>query len=83
MSDTTTDNLLRGLRGDQRLVIERMIAGHRLMWWGDNGPEMSGFDFWPQKRTVRALIRAGSLKWGNAYNKTQEECGIYPLELAV
>jgi hypothetical protein len=52
------------------------------MWWGDAGPELDGFPFWPQKRTVRSLIRDGVLKWSPPHNRTQDECGIYPIVLA-
>lgn len=65
----------------QRKLIERMQAGHRLWWFGDNGPELIGCPFWPQKRTVRALLRAGVLQWKPPQNKAQAESGICELEL--
>ena len=65
----------------QRKLIDLMRSGRRLMWFGDNGPELEGFPFWPQKRTVRALIREGVLKWGEPLNAAQAECGCYPVVL--
>lgn len=52
------------------------------MWYGESGPELGDTPFWPQKRTVRSMLRTGVLVWGKPLNKTQEECGIIPLELA-
>lgn len=65
----------------QRLVVERMRAGHTLIWFGGNGPEMSGYALWPQRRTVQALLKSGHLRWGKPYNAVQETLGIIPLEL--
>ena len=64
----------------QTLLIARMKAGHRLMWC-DSGPELSGFPFWPQKRTVRSLICQGILAW-KSLNTTQSAAGIYEVTLA-
>ena len=69
------------LRGARLRLVELMRAGHRLMWWGDSGPELDGFPFWPQKRTVRSLIRDDVLEWAPANNRTQDECGIRPVVL--
>jgi hypothetical protein len=65
----------------QQRLIDLMQRGHKLTWWGDNGPELEGTPFWPQKGTVRALIRRGVLKWGPANNRTQEQAGIFPVVL--
>ena len=35
----------------RRLLIQRMKQGRRLFWFGDNGPELDGFPFWPDKKT--------------------------------
>jgi hypothetical protein len=59
-----------------------MREGHTLMWCGNAGPELSSRPFWPQKRTVRALIRDGVLKWGEHNNETQRQTGICPILLA-
>jgi hypothetical protein len=75
MSASTT------LTSAQRLVLERMRRGHALFWFGGNGPEMNGFPFWPQKATVRALLRRGLLRWGKSLNQSQADVGICPLEL--
>ena len=64
----------------QQQVLDDLRNGRRLWWFGDNGPEMSGRPFWPQKRTVRAMLRDGLLRWKPYNNKTQEECGICELE---
>jgi hypothetical protein len=69
------------LRGARLRLVELMRAGHKLMWWGDNGPELDGFPNWPQKRTVRSLIRDGMLEWGPPNNSTQDKCGIRPVVL--
>ena len=69
------------LRGARLRLVELMRRGYTLLWWGDNGPELDGFPFWPQRRTVRSLIRDGVLKRGPANNRTQDECGIYPIVL--
>ncbi len=66
----------------QRHLIERMQTGHRLWWYGDNGPELMGFLCWPQKRTVRALLRAGVLRWKPILNKRHRDSGTCELELA-
>jgi len=66
----------------QREVIERMQRGETLMWHGNAGPQISGRPFWPQKRTVRAMLRAGLLVWGRHFNETQKELGICPLILS-
>ena len=65
----------------QQKLVELMQQGHKLMWFGDAGPELEGTPFWPQKGTVRSLIRRGVLKWGPANNRTQEQAGIFPLVL--
>lgn len=65
----------------QAEVIRRLKAGERLMWFGDSGPEISGRAFWPQKRTVRAMLKSGLLKWDEYNNETQRQCGIRPLVL--
>jgi hypothetical protein len=70
------------LHGARRRLVELMQRGYTLMWCGDNGPELSGHPFWPQKRTVRSLLRDGVLKCGEPLNRTQGECGIYPVTLA-
>lgn len=58
-----------------------MKAGARLCWYGDNGPELGGFPFWPQKRTVRALLQSGHLKWKDYLTPTHRECGICEIGL--
>ena len=65
----------------QRQLVELMQQGRRLMWFGDNGPELDGVPFWPQKNTVRSLIRRGVLEWAPAFNRTQEQAGIFPVVL--
>jgi hypothetical protein len=55
-----------------------MRAGHRLWWHGDDGPEIEGY--WPQKRTVRAMLKAGLLRWRPWANDTQRKCGICEIE---
>ena len=65
----------------QQKLVELMQQGHTLMWFGDNGPELEGTPFWPQKGTVRSLIRRGVLEWAPALNRVQEECGIFPVVL--
>ncbi len=67
----------------QAEVVRRMRAGETLMWFGDSGPEISGRPLWPQKRTVRAMLKNGTLKWGEYNNETQRRCGIRPLLLNV
>lgn len=64
----------------QRLLLDRMSAGRRLWWFGDNGPELERHPFWPQKRTVRAMIRGGVLRWKPWANDTQHAAGICELE---
>ena len=64
----------------QQQVIDDLRAGRRLWWFGDNGPEMSGRPFWPQKRTVRAMLKSGLLRWKPYANATQRQCGICELE---
>lgn len=66
----------------QRLLLDRMSSGRRLWWFGDNGPEIEGHPFWPQKRTVRAMIRAGLLRWKPWANSTQRDAGVCELEQA-
>jgi hypothetical protein len=66
----------------RRLLIERMKQGRRLFWFGDNGPELDGFPFWPDKKTVRGLLAEGILRWGEYLNETQKQCGICELVLA-
>ena len=65
----------------QQKLVQLMQQGHKLMWFGDNGPELEGTPFWPQKGTVRSLIRRGVLEWGPANNRTQEGAGIFPVVL--
>lgn len=69
------------LSSTQRELLTLMAAGHRLMWFGDSGPEIDCREMWPQKVTVRALIRDGFLRWGEYQNQTHRECGICPVEL--
>lgn len=66
----------------QRTLVQRMKAGCTLMWYGDNGPELDDFPHWPQKRTVRALLKSGVLKWCDYLNQTHRECGIRGIVLA-
>lgn len=66
----------------QQEVVRRLQAGEILNWFGDAGPEISGRPFWPQKRTVRAMIKAGILKWGEYRNEIQRQCGIRPVILS-
>ena len=68
------------LRGARRRLVELMRGGRRLMWFGEL-PCLEGFRDWPQKRTVRSLVRDGMLKCGEPLNRTQSECGIYPVTL--
>jgi hypothetical protein len=65
----------------QARLVDLMRDGGRLCWFGDNGPELTGHPFWPQMRTVRALLEAGVLRWKPYENDTQKECGIRELEL--
>ena len=65
----------------QKRVIADLRSGRRLIWWGDTGPEMSDRPFWPQKRTVRAMLRDGLLRWKPWKNETQRQLGIRELEL--
>lgn len=62
-------------------LLQLMREGHTLMWHGSNGPELSDFPFWPQKRTVRPLLDAGLLAWAPHHNETQKQCGIRPIAL--
>lgn len=64
----------------QERVLNDLKSGCRLWWFGDSGPEMSDRSFWPQKRTVRAMLRDGLLAWRPYQNETQRECGIRELE---
>ena len=66
----------------QQKLVELMQQGHTLMWFGDNGPELEGTPFWPQKGTVRSLLRRGVLEWGKPNSRTQEQAGIVPVVLA-
>jgi hypothetical protein len=65
----------------QQKLVQLMQQGHKLMWFGDNGPELEGTPFWPQKVTVRSLIRRGVLEWGKPLNRTLAEAGIFPVVL--
>lgn len=77
----------------QRRVVEMLQQGCRLWWHGDMGPEMDdapwvdgmptieGIPCWPQKRTVRALIRDGVLRWMEYKNEVQKQAGTRELEL--
>lgn len=73
--------IVRRLPAAQQEVIDRLKRGETLMWCGDAGPEISGRPFWPQKRTVRAMLRDGLLVWGDYLNETQKQCGMRPLIL--
>lgn len=64
----------------QKRILDLLRAGHRLVWFGARGPEMSGFPAWPQKRTVRAMVRDGLLRWKPWANEAQKQCGIRELE---
>ncbi len=66
----------------QERVLGDLKSGRRLWWFGDSGPEMSGPGraFWPQKRTVRAMLRDELLTWCPVENETHRECGIRELE---
>ena len=66
----------------QERLVSLMRKGHRLWWYGDNGPELEEFSFWPQKRTVRALLSQGILEWAEYANKNQREAGICEIQLA-
>lgn len=66
----------------QQLILDDLRSGRRLFWFGDSGPEMSNRHRWPQKRTVRAMLRDGLLRWKPYANATQQECGICELEEA-
>jgi len=68
------------LTSTQLKLIERMQAGHRLWWFGNRGPKLSGFPFSPTKRTVRALVRDGVFRWKPPLNQTHTGAGIYELE---
>ena len=65
----------------QKTLIDRMRAGRRLWWFGDNGPELERYPLWPQKRTVRALLAADALRWKPWDNPTQRQAGICELEV--
>lgn len=65
----------------QKLLVERMKAGHKLVWSGDHGPELAGYPMWPQKRTVRALLKAGVLRWLPYRTDSQRQAGISPIGL--
>lgn len=69
------------LTATQVRLVTLMRDGRRLMWFGDNGPELDGTPSWPQKRTVRDLLKRGVLEWGDYLNDTQRECGICPIVL--
>jgi len=73
--------LVRRLPSAQKEVIDRLKNGETLMWNGYAGPEISGRPFWPQRRTVRAMLRDGLLVWGDYHNETQKQCGDRPLIL--
>lgn len=70
------------MKRDDAFLLKQLKAGRRLMWWGDNGPQLEGHPCWPSKAMVRRLIAAGVLKWGEPLNATQAECGIVPVVLA-
>jgi len=70
------------LTATQSRLVDLMRSGHILNWNGYAGPELSGFPFWPQKRTVRTLLKAGVLVWGEYRNQPQREAGICPIVLA-
>ena len=72
--------LVRRLPTAQQEVIDRLTRGEYLMWH-PMGPEISGRPFWPQKRTVLAMLRDGLLVWGDYHNETQKQCGMRPLKL--
>ncbi len=73
---------LAALRGAQKRVVDGLLAGRRLVWFGDNGPEMEGSPFWPQKRTVRVLLKKGILIWAPFENESQREARICGLVLS-
>jgi hypothetical protein len=70
----------RTISKTQRRLLDRMSTGLRLGWFGDNGPELERHPFWPQKRTVRAMLAAGLLRWKPWENATQRAAGICFLE---
>jgi hypothetical protein len=64
----------------QKQVLDDLRNGCRLWWFGDNGPEMTGKPFWPQKRTVRAMLRDGLLRWKPWASDADKKCGKCELE---
>lgn len=74
--------LKKKLSPAQRKLVGLLRDGHRLWWFGDNGPEIDGRPFWPQKRMVRTLLGQGVLRWKPYLNETQRQCGFRELELA-
>jgi len=72
----------------QKEVLAEMRNGGRLCWFGNSGPEMSWHSwelqrpFWPQKRTVRILIKKGYLEWVEYDSEINRECGIQELRLS-
>lgn len=81
MNTKTRTAALQALSPTQQLLVDRMKEGKSLMWCAA-GPELQGFPFWPQKSTVRSLIRQGVLKWGTPNNKAQEQAGMIPVVFA-
>lgn len=65
----------------QRKLLYLLASGDRLWWFGDSGPEVSSIPFWPQKRTVLALLKSGELRCKPYANPTQRECGIREIEI--
>lgn len=65
----------------QKRVLDLLGKGERLWWFGDSGPEMSGHPFWPQKRTVRAMLRDGLLRWKEYQNESQRQAGFCELKM--
>jgi hypothetical protein len=58
-----------------------MQNGKRLFWHGDAGPELEGHPFWPQKVTVRALLKQKRLQRLEAKNLMQGLAGCYEFTL--
>ena len=48
------------LTAAQSRLVNLMRSGRTLDWNGDAGPELSGYPFWPQKRTVRRCSKPAS-----------------------
>lgn len=61
-------------------VLDDLRDGRVLWWYGDDGPEMSGRPFWPQRRTVRAMLKRGLLRWKPWRNEGDKMAGVCELE---